>query len=121
MGYSTNRSSLFLVELVLDLLIFVICSVVCTGLLVSAYGISQKSQNLTNGVYKVQGVAEQWKAGNIKTQNGEYIINYDDNSELTLKDEQGADGVKYCDITITDKDKTPVFSIKVSKTKGVAE
>ncbi|MGE4352471.1 MAG: hypothetical protein AB7D36_00100 [Oscillospiraceae bacterium] len=77
-----SRSTLFLTELIFNLLIFVVCAAVCTGLLVRANGLMTKSTQLTEAVYIAQTLAESDVA------DGEYHFNADGtqtdgNSEYT--------------------------------------
>lgn len=63
MNSSTNGGSLFLVELILDLIIFVMCAAVCVALLVHAHIMSTQSTDLTQAVYIAQSYAEQLRTG----------------------------------------------------------
>ena len=63
MNTPSSRPSLFLTELVLNVLIFSICSVVCVVLLVRSHTIRQQSEAVTQAVYLAQSVAEVWKVG----------------------------------------------------------
>lgn len=56
-----QRANLFLLELVLDLLIFILCAAVCLTLLGHARTMSMESQNLTVAVYAAQTAAEEWR------------------------------------------------------------
>ncbi len=58
-----GRYTLFLLEIVLDLVIFVICAAVCTGLLLYAWRLSQDSARLTDAVFYAQTAAETWRTG----------------------------------------------------------
>lgn len=58
-----RRSGLFLTELVLDLLIFALCSVVCVSLFVRARSLSERSGLLAEAVAAAQTAAEQVRAG----------------------------------------------------------
>lgn len=75
MKMSVNRDSLFLTELVLDLFIFIICAVVCCGLLVRADSIAKQSAELTDAVYIAESLAERASAG--QALNTEYSFNPD--------------------------------------------
>ena len=55
----TGRHSLLLLEIVLDLFIFAVCAVVCTGLLVRARQMGNDSQTLTDAVFAAQSAADQ--------------------------------------------------------------
>ncbi|MPM00134.1 hypothetical protein SDC9_46357 [bioreactor metagenome] len=57
-----NRPTLFLTELILDLFIFAVCTVVCASLLVKATGMSRESAELTRAVYLAQSAAEAFQA-----------------------------------------------------------
>lgn len=58
-----KRTNLFLLELVLDLVLFALCAVVCVALLLTAKGMSQESRQLTETVYIAQDAAERWRSG----------------------------------------------------------
>lgn len=51
-----------LLELILDLVVFALCAIVCVVLLVKAQGMSADSRRLTEAVYLAQSAAEEWKA-----------------------------------------------------------
>lgn len=63
MKKAEHRSSLFLLELIFNLFLFVICAAVCVGLLLHARSLSVESRDLTNAVYLAQSVAERWRGG----------------------------------------------------------
>ena len=63
MKNKAGRSSLFLTELVLDLLIFSLCAVVCVGMFARAHNTSMKSLHLTDAVAIAQSAAELIKGG----------------------------------------------------------
>lgn len=65
MKKSTDRSSLFLMELIIDLFLFALCAAVCVVLLVHARNMSRESTRLTEAVYLAQSAAEEWKATGI--------------------------------------------------------
>ena len=46
-----NKSSLFLLELVLNIFIFVLCAAICTALFLNAKKLSSDSKRLTDAVY----------------------------------------------------------------------
>lgn len=58
-----SHFSLFLMELVIDLFLFVLCAAVCVGLLLRARGMSLESTRLTQAVYLAQSAAEALRAG----------------------------------------------------------
>lgn len=62
MKHQVKRANLFLIELVLNLFIFVLCAAVCVGLLIHARSMSVDSSRLTQSVYAAQSAAEVWKA-----------------------------------------------------------
>ena len=63
MKESGSRFSLFLMELVIDLFLFVLCAAVCVGLLLHARSMSLESTRLTQAVYLAQSAAEALRAG----------------------------------------------------------
>lgn len=56
-----SRSAVFLIEILLALLIFALCSSVCAGLLVRAYRLSKESGSLNQAVIAAQSGAEAFK------------------------------------------------------------
>ena len=60
---SGSHFSLFLMELVIDLFLFVLCAAVCVGLLLHARSMSLESTRLTQAVYLAQSTAEALRAG----------------------------------------------------------
>ena len=63
MKESGSRFSLFLMELVIDLFLFVLCAAVCVGLLHHVRSMSLESTRLTQAVYLAQSTAEALRAG----------------------------------------------------------
>ena len=63
MKESGSRFSLFLMELIIDLFLFVLCAAVCVGLLLHARSMSLESTRLTQAVYLAQSTAEALRAG----------------------------------------------------------
>ena len=63
MKESGSRFSLFLMELIIDLFLFVLCAEVCVGLLLHARSMSLESTRLTQAVYLAQSTAEALRAG----------------------------------------------------------
>jgi len=59
---TNSRSTLFLGEVVLALLIFALSAAVCVGLLFRSYNISETSSELNQAVFCVQSAAEAFKA-----------------------------------------------------------
>ena len=62
MNNRTQSSNFFLLELVLNLFLFVLCAAICVGLLLSAWKLSRDSSALTAAVNLAQTAAEEWKA-----------------------------------------------------------
>ena len=63
MKESGSRFSLFLMELIIDLFLFVLCAAVCVGLLLHARSMSLESTRLTQAVYLAQSAAEALRNG----------------------------------------------------------
>lgn len=104
MKKSTDRSSLFLMELVIDLFLFVLCAAVCVVLLVHARSMSGESTRLTQAVYLAQSAAEEWKAtGETPVWRGGAGDGLSGSFELR-------DGALY--ITILQEDGTPIYSLE---------
>ena len=82
MKHTVKRSSLFLTELVLSLLIFIICAFVCISLLVSSYSISRDSTALTQATFAAEQAAEDWKA-NVWPRDNSALRFYDEDWQLT--------------------------------------
>lgn len=65
----SQSSNFFLLELVLNLFLFVLCAAICVGLLLSAWKLSRDSSALTAAVNLAQTAAEEWKAtGSVSAQ-----------------------------------------------------
>lgn len=104
MKRSTDRSVLFLTELVLDLLLFALCAAVCAALLAHARSMSRESGRLTEAVYAAQTAAEDWKAaGALPTRRGA-----DENGLLCSFNVRG----NVLDITITGEDGAVVYALE---------
>lgn len=58
-----RRSRLFLLELILDLALFVLCGAVCVGLFLRSASMSGESERLTCAVVLAQSTAEALRAG----------------------------------------------------------
>jgi len=59
----TSKSAVFLFELMIIILVFVLAAAVCTQIFSSAYMMSTESRELTMSSINAQTVAEQFKAG----------------------------------------------------------
>lgn len=57
-----RRSSLVLLELILNLFLFLVCAIVCVLLLLFAKRLSVESGELSDAVYLAQSIAEEWRA-----------------------------------------------------------
>ncbi len=60
-----SRTNLVLLELILNLFLFLLCAVVCVSLIFYARNLSQESSRLTDAVYVAQTAAETWRSGNL--------------------------------------------------------
>ncbi len=92
----TPRSRLLLLELVCDLILFVLCAVVCVALLVQARGMSRRSTELTQAVYLAQEAAEQFQS------TGEWPRRYFDAHWNEV------DGVPYTYVLVTSDKNVPL-------------
>jgi len=59
----TSKSAVFLFELMIIILVFVLAAAVCTQIFASAWKMSAESRDLTMSSINAQTVAEQFKAG----------------------------------------------------------
>ena len=59
----TSKSAVFLFELMIIILVFVLAAAVCTQIFASAFKMSVESRELTMSSINAQTVAEQFKAG----------------------------------------------------------
>jgi len=59
----TSKSAVFLFELMIIILVFVLAAAVCTQIFAGAYKMSTESRELTMSSINAQTVAEQFKAG----------------------------------------------------------
>jgi len=67
-----SKTAIFLFELMVVILIFSIAAAVCTSAFGKAYGFSEDSKALTMAVLKAESIAEEFKAGKIKTADDVY-------------------------------------------------
>lgn len=100
-----KRHSLYLLELVLDLIIFVTCAAICAGLLVYARALSRDSQMLTDAVFYAQTAAEEWRAG------GQPSETLPDGFSVTVTPKAPAEGGESVCITVSHDGKT-VYSLE---------
>lgn len=89
-----KRANLFLLELVLDLLLFALCAAVCVGLLLHAKGMSLESRRLTDAVYLAQDAAETWRTGGTPAETS-------DGYEIQVTETGDKAPLRCCDITIS--------------------
>ena len=59
----TSKSAVFLFELMIIILVFVLAAAICTQIFASAWEMSTESRELTMSSINAQTVAEQFKAG----------------------------------------------------------
>lgn len=113
MKKSTDRSSLFLVELVIDLLLFALCAAVCVALLVRARGMSAESADLTQAVYLAQSAVEEWRSldPDSRPSPGDVIETTDGGYEVSLTEGRGAPGLRECGVAVS-KDGRTVYTLK---------
>ncbi len=85
-----NKTSLFLMELIISILFFAISGAVCVQLFVSAYTLSNKSVDINNAVLWTQNISEIFwsKKGNLHdiadfyAENSIVLVSYEDNPEI---------------------------------------
>lgn len=94
MKSAISRANLFLLELIGNLVIFVLCAAVCVGLILRAHGLSEQSASLTQAVYLAQSTAEALRSGG-------QAPAAPDGYEITVEPEQGESGVEKAVITVT--------------------
>ncbi len=134
-----KKGNFFLVELVINCLIFTICAAVCLNLFVRGFQESKESQDLSMATLAAQNIAEVLKATNANEKemaeaiivSSENIIYYNENWENiqnqegsmftasinTLKDEEFMSSV----IEISDKNGNFIYSLEVAKYIGGME
>jgi len=59
----TSKAAVFLFELMIIILVFVLAAAICTQIFASAFAMSTESRELTMSSISAQTVAEQFKAG----------------------------------------------------------
>lgn len=98
---ATPRSRLLMIELVCDMVIFVLCAVVCIALLVQARTMGLQSNHLTQAVYIAQTAAETWKAGAAVDPNpqGDYQVECRPSEQAPFTKTSAS--VETCDIVVT--------------------
>ena len=85
-----NKTSLFLMELIISILFFAVSGAICVRLFVSAHLLSEKSVNINNACLWTQNVSEvfQGKHGNLHAIADFYadtsivLVSYEDNPEI---------------------------------------
>lgn len=136
MKRANSRSTLFLGEIVLALLIFALSSAVCLGLLFHAYQISGASLDLNRAVVNVQSAAETFKSqpqldkvatllgGDVRS--GVCYVYY--NEDWRLADQEDAvftmlirprqeSGVVYAEISLN-SEAGPIFALTAAAYEG---
>lgn len=132
MKAKTARSGPSLVELVVAVLLFALCSAVCVKIFVTAKLISDDSANLSYAVVAAQSAAECFKScGGDATKTANLLDGSSDGSNFSVYYNEGWNCVKengkyilfgeitekqrlkYCKITVND-DKNELFSISVA-------
>lgn len=108
-----TRSTLFLTELILNFFIFIVCAVVCVGLIVKAQGMSRESGELTRAVYLAQTAAEAFRSG------GETQTYTDGDLTITAEARNLDGGSRIAEITVFAKDGRAVFTLNATRTEGV--
>lgn len=93
MKSAMSRANLFLIELVGNLVIFVLCAAVCVGLLLRAHALSANSAALTQAVYLAQSTAEALRSGQDAPAPPEGY-------EVTVAEAESAAGTKSAQITV---------------------
>lgn len=93
MNNNSSRSSLFLMELILTILIFCICSAICVQMFVKSHVLSNESVDINNAVILCKSVAESFYAtdGDLKLM-AEYLDNAkidSDMSKITVISDKG--------------------------------
>lgn len=94
MTEKTGKPSLLLLELIIDLFLFLICAAVCVTMLIHARSMSRESTRLTDAVYAAQTAAEEWRAG----QTPAAAV---DGYEIRVEERAPDSGVRSCTITVS--------------------
>lgn len=122
-----KRGNLFLLELICNLFIFVLCAGVCVGLLLHAKSLSKQSTELTDAVYAAQSAAAEWQSGTFREgiwysvdgetqafaldQAGQPLpAGQEGYYTLTLKELPEENGVTYAEISVLQGDRE-IFAI----------
>ncbi len=63
MKYTKSKTALFLMELIITILLFSVCSAVCVQLFVRSYTLSKQTKELNHAVIWAQGYAELLRGG----------------------------------------------------------
>lgn len=107
-----KRSSLLLLELLLMILLFALCSVICVSILAKSWAISQESERLTTAVYLAESAASyvQGNREDFTEQDGAYRV--------SLSHEVASNGLASTLICVSYEGEL-VYSLTVSCQKGV--
>ena len=109
MKYS-GKSSLFLMELMIALLIFAVCACVCAAIVAKAGADITESRDMSNALIIVQNRAELIKSGNDAAGKTEYF-----DGELSPADEDNAEYSVVSTVTPSD-DGVTEYTIEVFRT-----
>lgn len=113
-----KRTNLFLLELVLDLLLFVVCATVCVGLVLYAKTLSRDSRMLTEAVYIAQDAAERYRADLALS---EYYtaagtpVETADTADYVIECTEEPERTATISVYALDDEATPVYELTVAK------
>ncbi|MCL2499508.1 MAG: hypothetical protein FWE90_04130 [Defluviitaleaceae bacterium] len=82
-----SRSTLFLIEQLVVILIFSVCSAVCITIFVESYLISKRTLEINHAVRVAGNAAERYKAAGGNIREGDGVIYYDGNWDVSTVDE----------------------------------
>ncbi|MDO4540163.1 MAG: hypothetical protein Q4B48_03525 [Syntrophomonadaceae bacterium] len=93
-----SRSTLFLMELILAVIIFTVCCAICVGLFLRANALANDSTTLNHAVFAAESCAEAFRADALKNYDAAddtYIVIYDHEWQVIDQgsDAYAADGV----------------------------
>jgi len=129
--FSSSRTGLFLIELVIVILFFALSATVCMKLFAFAYTMTEYSADISHAAAAAQNTAECFKAAEgdiVKTaellgavfENNKLSYNPDDDITLTLitdteKSDLSVNGI----ISVADKNKKIIFELEIIALRGI--
>lgn len=109
MSRHNSKSGLFLMEMIIVILFFSICSAVCVSIFAKARIMADDSRDLNNAVIRSSNIAEVYKAASGELSKTAWLLKNDSDSDLQSAEEE--DIGKGKKLTVSYEDMTIVLSV----------